>query len=325
MSSAAPDLPPSTDAAIEPPVPTLPEIADLARPRLRPDVPIMWRSADCVQIGDDITVTRVTRSHVAWMTSLDGLSSPTSVTESLTIDETDARRLLRALLAAGALDDASRIPESARWAAPDERDDAHRRFAATLTAYRDLERAHAITQRRDRLRIEVRGSSRLAAEVAAALNAGGITIGAAQPDLIVLADAPHPDVPAHRAEEPLMRPHLHVGAVNDRATVGPLVVPRVTSCLRCRHLHRTDRDPAWPLLSVQSAQWLGALPVAPVDPLLARIAADWAGLLVRAWVDLPEDPQAWADLAIDLRLPLGVPHVRSCPPHPLCGCRWITP
>lgn len=284
----------------------------------------MWRTADCVQIGDDVTVTHVTRSHVAWMTSLDGMSSPTVVSESLTIDEADARRLLRALLAAGALDDASRIPVSARWAAAEARDDAHRRFGASLAMYRDLDRAHVVTERRERLRVDVRGAGRLAHEVAAALHSGGITIDATRPDLVVLADAPHPDVPANLAGEPMMHPHLHVGAVSARATVGPLVVPGVTSCLRCRHLHRTDGDAAWPLLSVQCAQWLGALPVEPVDPLLARLAADWAALLVRAWVDLPDEPQTWADLAIDLLLPLGDPRVRACPPHPLCGCRWST-
>jgi hypothetical protein len=120
----------------------------------------------------------------------------------------------------------------------------------------------------------------------------------------------------------MTRPHVHIGAFGERATAGPLVVPGRTSCLRCQHLHRRDADPSWPLLSVQWAHWTSTLPLSPVDPLLARLAADQVALLVRAWIDLPDQPAVWADTAVDLRLPLGDPQTRSCPPHPLCGCRW---
>ena len=38
------------------------------------------------------------------------------------------------------------------------------------------------------------------------------------------------------------------GSPRARAVVGPFVVPGTTACLRCVDAHRTDADPAWPLL-----------------------------------------------------------------------------
>lgn len=304
----------------------LDEIASFRRPRLRPEVPVMWRSASSVQIGGEVVLTDVTRAHVAWMTSLDGLSGPAAIEESLTLPLSQARRLLRALLAAAAIEDAGRVPISVRWAAPSEREVERRRFAVALSTYRTIERAHDAMVHRDRSRVCVRGRGPVADEVRSALDAGGLAEHAADsgrhPDLIILTDAPHPDVPAQVEIPALVLPHLHVGVHGDRATVGPLVVPGVTSCLRCRHLHRRDADPAWPLLSVQWAQAVGDEPVAAVDPLLARIAADWAVLISRSFIDLPDDPQSWGNMAIEMALPLGAVQVRERPAHPLCGCMW---
>ncbi len=315
------------------PADPLPELRSYRRPRLRREVPILWRSATAVQIGDDITLTSVTRSHVAWLSVLDGLASPDEIAASLTIPSEHAARLVRGLIAAGALDDASRVPESVRWAGPAARDDAQRRFSSALAAYRDLDLAHRVTSRRERLRIAVAGTGRLAEEVLSALTTAGLTASADRGDrgdrgdggdIVVLADAAHPHVPASFDDPCMTRPHVHVGAFGERATVGPLVVPGRTSCLRCHHLHRRDADPAWPVLSVQWAHWAGGFPGPPVDPLLTRLAADWVALLVRAWVDLPDEPAVWADTAVDLHLPLSAPQVRACPPHPLCGCRWTS-
>lgn len=314
--------PPDSPAA--PPADPLPELRAYHRPRLRREVPILWRSATAVQIGDDITLTSVTRSQVAWLTALDGLTSPAELAESLTIPADQAARLVRALIAAGALDDASRVPENVRWAGPPVRDDAQHRFSSALAAYRDLDLAHDVTRRRERHTIAVAGTGRLAEEVRSALTTAGLSAGSEPADIVVLADAAHPHVPASFDDPRMTRPHVHVGAFGDRATVGPLVVPGRTSCLRCQHLHRRDADPSWPVISVQWAHWAGSLHGPPVDPLLTRLAADWVAVLVRAWVDLPDQATLWADTAVDLRLPLGSPRTRSCPPHPLCGCRWST-
>lgn len=303
----------------------LPELTDLDRPRLRPEVPIMWRTATSIQIGDRVIVGSVDRALVAWMTSLDGSSSRHAIVESLTIPETEARRLLRALLTAGALDDAARVATNVRWSTPDGRPAAASRFAATVSTYKDLARSHTAERRRQHTRIGVIGSTPIAQAIVDAILQSGLHHEDESPDLVILADALHPDVPADFDHPAMSGPHLFVSTYAERATVGPLVSPGRTGCLRCRHLHRRDADPSWPVLAVQWSHAIAGLPVVPVDPLLARLAADWAALLVRSWIDLPDDPEVWSDWCLELSLPLGDPQVRDCPPHPLCGCRWTQP
>lgn len=300
----------------------LPELVGLERPRLRPDIPILWRTSTSVQIGDRVTVSSVSRALVAWMTSLDGSSSRRVIAESLTIPEAEARRLLRALLAAGALDDAARLPAAVRWATAEDRPAALGRFAATFAAYRDLDRAHAASRHRSRIRIGVVGETLLADHVRESLTDAGLVVDDHDPHLTVLAEAHHPDVPADFDHPAMARPHLFVATYAERGAVGPLVVPGRTACLRCRHLHRRDADPAWPVVAVQWSHAISALTCLPTDPLLARMAADWTALMARTWVDLPREIDMWGGWRLELTLPLGDPRAVECPPHPLCGCRW---
>ena len=132
----------------------------------------------------------------------------------------------------------------------------------------------------------------------------------------VLADASHPDVPGGFDHTLQDLPHLHVGVLGDRAVVGPLVVPGLTSCLRCAHLHRRDADAAWPLLAVQWAHAVRAMSCPPQDPLLVQLAATHAALLVRPWTDAPGTPEDWSGYALDLRLPDGIAAARGPSPAP---------
>jgi hypothetical protein len=271
-----------------------------------------------------VIVERVTRSHVAWMTSIDGLQPLEVIEESLTIPEHEARRLVRALLAAGALDDAARIPDALRWASRDMRDVSAGRFGAAVSTYRDIEAAYRATSRREGCSVAIVGAGPVADQLRTSIDASGMSANADHPDLVVFADASHPDVPA-TFDHPLQDlPHLHLGVLGARAVVGPLVVPGQTSCLRCAHLHRRDADSAWPLLAVQWAHAVAAMAVRPVDPLLAHSAAVQATLLIRTWVDRPDAHDAWADLAYEIVLPEGRIHVKERPPHPLCGCQWAS-
>ncbi len=285
-------------------------------------MPILWRTHDTIQIGDDVIVDRVTRAHVAWLTSLDGLATVDHVVESLTIDDHEAARLVRAARAAGALDDCARMPAAHRWLPRDARDQATAAFAVALQTHRDLATALAVIDRRDRTRVGIVGTGLVADAIDAVLLATSITRDDLEPSLTVLADAPHPDAPALMDHVDLDRPHLHVGVFGRRAVVGPLVVPGRTSCLRCAHLHRRDCDPAWPLLAVQWSHAVTAMRPAPLDPLLATLAAAHAALMVRSWADSPDDAQSWADVAVELTLPEGQARRLPRPPHPLCGCRW---
>jgi hypothetical protein len=302
----------------------IPELDGISRPRWRSGVPALWRDSTTIQLGDDVVVDHVDAASLSWLRGLDGLCTSDEVDRRLPIDLATARRLLRALLAAGALDDAAITPTSSRWADRRHRDELNQSLDALVTLHHDSRVASSILDRRERMRVHVTGTGILRDEVAQALDTAGLCEVATvdKANLVVLADAHHPDVPAHFDRDAMDRPHVHVGAFGTRATIGPLVQPGVTSCLRCAHLHRRDADPAWPLLAVQWAQAVKAMGGPRVDPLLARAAALHAVVLVRAQADGPEALEPWIGSAIELRLPHLVGEVRPRPPHPLCGCLW---
>lgn len=303
--------------------PPLPELAALQRPRLRTDVPLLWREPACIQLGDDVVVDSVDRTEVAWLLSIDGLRAPAQIEAQLDLPVDRARRLLRAAAAATMLEDAAVIPDAMRWAVQPQRDSIARCFGAVLRTYRDRDLADAAMSRRDSCRVHVVGTGLVAHEVERAVESAGLPLDtAAHAAITVLADSPHPDVPAHFDHAAHDRPHLQVGVLGERAVVGPLVLPGRTSCLRCAHLHRRDGDPAWPLLAVQWAQSLAGRSDTPLDPVLATLAATQAALLIRTWADLPDRPEWWSGFAVELRLPGGEGRRLARPAHPLCGCRW---
>ena len=194
---------------------------------------------------------------------------------------------------------------------------------AAVRTYRGADPASIAVDRRDRARVAVVGSGDLRDRVSPALADAGLRESeVADATVVILADAQHPDVPAFFDHDVQDLPHLNVALLGAVATVGPLVVPGRTSCLRCAHLHRRDADPAWPLLAVQWSQAVKAMPYPPIDPVLAAVAAGHAALMVRAWADAPEDPGTWADVAVTIRLPGGDVTRIPRPVHPLCGCRW---
>ncbi|WP_121194329.1 hypothetical protein [Motilibacter peucedani] len=161
-----------------------------------------------------------------------------------------------------------------------------------------------------------------AAEIAAAADTPLAERPAARasPDLAVLAGAGRPD---QRTVDALVRagvPHLLAGVRETVAVVGPLVVPGVTSCLRCLDLHRRDRDPGWPVLVAQLMA--GGPDVEPCDTALAALGSAAAAAQVLANLDGARDGPA-RDGALEYSLPHGLLRRRSWSAHPLCGCRWV--
>jgi hypothetical protein len=137
-----------------------------------------------------------------------------------------------------------------------------------------------------------------------------------RPQLTVLAvDGPVPDE-RHTALHAADTPYLIVSLGIDSGVVGPLVLPGLTSCLRCADLHRRDRDPAWPALAAQLTvqRRYGPASAAVVATILAGVAAQQ----VLAYLD-GEDP-ASLDGTLELHLPDWRIRRRSWPPHPECGC-----
>lgn len=140
-------------------------------------------------------------------------------------------------------------------------------------------------------------------------------------DLTIIAvDAPVPNE-RRDALHAAGAPYLAVTLGVDHGIVGPLVLPGLTSCLRCADLHRTDRDPAWNALAVQLAtpQRYGA----PSSVALATVVAGLAALQALAFLDGGEP--ATLDGTLELHLPDWRLRRRSWSVHPECGCAGPDP
>jgi hypothetical protein len=136
-------------------------------------------------------------------------------------------------------------------------------------------------------------------------------------DLVVLARAwaaSDPLVPEiHRSGVP----HLVATVRGQTGIVGPLVVPGVTSCLRCADLHRRDADPRWPRLA---AQLTAAEPPPSGATVTCLLTVATAALQVLAYLDGSGTPGT-LDATIELRPPEHAPRLRRWTAHPACGCR----
>lgn len=117
-------------------------------------------------------------------------------------------------------------------------------------------------------------------------------------------------------------PHLSVRLRDGVGIVGPLVLPGVTSCLRCADLCRRDLDPDWPLLL---AQQFGRNGDASRATLLATVglAITELGRILRPGRDSPLVGQTQpvtlnTTVEMDLRTPSL--STRHWPRHPSCRC-----
>jgi bacteriocin biosynthesis cyclodehydratase domain-containing protein len=136
------------------------------------------------------------------------------------------------------------------------------------------------------------------------------------PDLVLLA-YDEPIDPDHRAAlHTYGQAHLPIRLAAAHGVVGPLVVPGLTSCLRCADLHRLDRDPAWTALAVQLSTPPPTGSASPVT-LAATFAAVAAGQAL-AYLD-GEQPAA-IEGTLEQHLPDWRLRRRSWPVHPECDC-----
>lgn len=111
------------------------------------------------------------------------------------------------------------------------------------------------------------------------------------------------------------RAHLVVSRSPAGFTVGPLVVPGATACLRCVDAHRGERDPRRAVVVEQ----LAGRPAGPSDPALLALAIAWAVRDVVTWLDGGR-PSTWsASVAIGAAL---APERHEWSRHPHCGCSW---
>ena len=137
-------------------------------------------------------------------------------------------------------------------------------------------------------------------------------------DLTVVAcERPEPD---RAISDHLVRndqPHLLVRCWGIGVSVGPLIVPGQTSCLRCADLSRSDADPQWPGVLRQ----LSRLQI-DTPPSLHAWAASVAATQTLAFLygELPES----AGSTLELSWPGFVTRLRRWAAHPGCGCGWLS-
>ncbi|MFZ0834004.1 MAG: cyclodehydratase, partial [Mycobacterium sp.] len=118
-------------------------------------------------------------------------------------------------------------------------------------------------------------------------------------------------------------PHLLVRVRDGNGLVGPMVVPGVTSCLRCADLHRSDQDAAWPAVAAQLRDTVGtadratvlataALAVNQVDRVLRATRGDGGAADTR--------PPSTLDATLEFDVGASSIVSRQWARHPRCSC-----
>jgi hypothetical protein len=134
---------------------------------------------------------------------------------------------------------------------------------------------------------------------------------------VVVSDAAEAD---RLVAEDLVRmgqPHLIVRSGGDFVTVGPLVIPGRTACLRCTDLARRDADTAWPSLLDQLTRLR-----LPAPPALSAWAASTT--VTQALAFLRGGTPEAAGSTLELSQHDLVTRWRTWAVHPNCGCHWLS-
>jgi bacteriocin biosynthesis cyclodehydratase domain-containing protein len=143
-------------------------------------------------------------------------------------------------------------------------------------------------------------------------------------DLVVLADSLVADPRMLRELHAARIPHLPVRVRDGAGLVGPLVLPGVTSCLRCADLHRSDRDAAWPAVASQLRDTVGTADRATVlaTAALALNQVDRVVAAVRGGVAVDRAPQppSTLDTTLEFDVGTGSTVARRWSRHPRCYC-----
>jgi hypothetical protein len=110
-------------------------------------------------------------------------------------------------------------------------------------------------------------------------------------------------------------PHLPLVFGDESVRLGPLVRPGTSACVRCLHLERRDREPAWPVIASQ----LAGTRAPQEGGALAFDAAGRAARAARTWLDEGRDLLRGGSVSLQQR-------ARSEKwiwhrPHAECGCR----
>jgi len=178
--------------------------------------------------------------------------------------------------------------------------------------------------------VRVHGDGPLSDLIASALANSGARVsqstmahaGPAHADLAVLTDYLVADPRVVRELHDARITHLPVRVRDGIGLIGPLVIPGVTSCLRCADLHRSDKDPAWAAVATQLCRTVGTADRATVLAT-AGLALREINHVLRAVGgddDLPASPPATVDTTLEFDVAAGSLSARRWSAHPQCAC-----
>ncbi len=143
-------------------------------------------------------------------------------------------------------------------------------------------------------------------------------------DLVLLADALVADPRVLRDLHAARIPHLPVLVRDGTGLIGPLVLPGVTSCLRCADLHRRDRDEAWPAIAAQLRHSVGTADRATLlgTAALALTQVDRVVRTLRADTDTDTDTPVplTLDHTVEFDVARGSVVTKHWSRHPSCRC-----
>jgi bacteriocin biosynthesis cyclodehydratase domain-containing protein len=142
-------------------------------------------------------------------------------------------------------------------------------------------------------------------------------------DLVLLSDSLVADPRILRDLHAARTPHLPVRVRDGAGLVGPLVVPGVTSCLRCADLHRSDRDQSWPAVAAQLRDTVGSADRATVLGT-AAVALNQVDRVIAAvrggvGVDRAPHPPSTLDTTLEFDVNTGSTTARRWTRHPRCN------
>ncbi len=284
--------------------------------QLRPNTPIIRRDDSHAYIGDAEHPVPLTEDEERWLCSLGQHRSWLHARSQCPTGANRATVLAAYLAQQGAL----HTPNECWWLSPDERLAAQPHIAALSAWHPQPETAIAA---RASWTVAIIGKGAAVSALGTLLEQSGLTCTDANAaDVVIHVGVNGLHVPeAITDHRTMLRPHLPVSVFRAGASIGPLVVPGKTPCLRCAYLHRLDADPQW---SVVANQWAAARRTwsHDVDPLLAWQAALAATSMIRTWVDAPEPAIAQV---VRLTVCDPAPVISQARPHPRCGCLWPSP
>lgn len=178
--------------------------------------------------------------------------------------------------------------------------------------------------------IRVHGDGPLADLLLSALRCSGARVShtirthasPAAADLAVLTDYLVADPRVARDLHEAGIAHLPVRVRDGAGLVGPLVIPGVTSCLRCADLHRSDADPAWPAIATQLCRTVGSAD-RPTVLGTAALALREIHHVLRALTGgggAQQEPPSTLDTTLEFDVGAGAVAARRWTWHPNCTC-----